>query len=307
MIVISFHLNYLSFISINDKGEKKIVEKTGILDFPIDFNNKLLNDGNIESFFEEILKKIKNNLNYHDNNFLISIPTKMVLFDLNTIDFNTNFQSISKLNNMTSQVKYGQKIVNSFKKRVYPFYDEKDIVSLLSVSFNEDFISRIEMYFRKNNYKLNGVFVNILTSLNTIMKLVNKNIKSFSLISYNDDNEIEFIKVKNNIITIYLRYKKTAGDNIVYYVKSGEYSKGMIELLKKDINEKYFQYTDKIYLVGSRKQQDKIKYIANKISFAEVINPFDIFKNSNSMMLGKNLPSYYYNDNVFVATTGLIL
>ena len=304
MISISFHSNYLAFISLNVDNGKKNIEQSGILYYSVIFNNELINGGKFESFFDVVLNKLKDSLDYYDNEFYISIPTNMVLLDINRANSNTTIESFTKLNDLITKVKYGNEISESFNKKTYYFYDNIT-KSFLNIYFFKDCIAKIQRAFKNMNLNLNGINVNVFSALNVVYQLHNNGIEKFSLFCFNDENEIEYLYVEGNKITTYLRYKKYI-DKLVFYVKTGKISKGIIELLSNDFNDSYYPLTGKIYLVGTKKNQDKIKYYADNNSFINVINPFDEQIKDKKLLVINNLPSYFYNNNMFVEATGTI-
>lgn len=306
MISVSFHSDYLAFISINVNNGKKIIERSGILYYSVAFNNKLIDDGKIGSFFNVVLNKLEECLDYYDKEFYISIPTNMVLLNINKVNSNMTPEQIIELNNLTTQIKYGNKISESFSKIIYPFYENNKINSFLSVYFFKNYIAEIQKAFKNNDLKLNGIYVNILNALNTVSQLKNNELDKFSLFCFNESDEIEYLQVKKDKITTYLRYRKN-NNKLVFYAKAGEYSEEIVDLLKNDFNDSFFSSMGKIYLIGTKKNQEKIKYFSDKYSFIDVVNPFNTKKTKDKeLSVIENLPSYFYNDNTFVEATGIL-
>ena len=306
MISVSFHSDYLAFISINVNNGKKIIERSGILYYSVVFNNKLIDDGKIGSFFNVVLNKLKECLDYYDKEFYISIPTNMVLLNINKVNSNMTPEQIIELNNLTTQIKYGNKISESFSKIIYPFYENNKINSFLSVYFFKNYIAEIQKAFKNNDLKLNGIYVNILNALNTVSQLKNNELDKFSLFCFNESDEIEYLQVKKDKITTYLRYRNN-NNKLVFYAKAGEYSEEIVDLLKNDFNDSFFSSMGKIYLIGTKKNQEKIKYFSDKYSFIDVVNPFNTKKTKDKeLSVIENLPSYFYNDNTFVEATGIL-
>ena len=306
MISVSFHSDYLAFISINVNNGKKIIERSGILYYSVVFNNKLIDDGKIGSFFNVVLNKLEECLDYYDKEFYISIPTNMVLLNINKVNSNMKSEQIIELNNLTTQIKYGNKISESFSKIIYPFYENNKINSFLSVYFFKNYIAEIQKAFKNNDLKLNGIYVNILNALNTVSQLKNNELDKFSLFCFNESDEIEYLQVKKDKITTYLRYRKN-NNKLVFYAKAGEYSEEIVDLLKNDFNDSFFSSMGKIYLIGTKKNQEKIKYFSDKYSFIDVVNPFNTKKTKDKeLSVIENLPSYFYNDNTFVEATGIL-
>ena len=306
MISVSFHSDYLAFISINVNNGKKIIERSGILYYSVAFNNKLIDDGKIGSFFNVVLNKLEECLDYYDKEFYISIPTNMVLLNINKVNSNMTPEQIIELNNLTTQIKYGNKISESFSKIIYPFYENNKINSFLSVYFFKNYIAEIQKAFKNNDLKLNGIYVNILNALNTVSQLKNNELDKFSLFCFNESDEIEYLQVKKDKITTYLRYRKN-NNKLVFYAKTGEYSEEIVDLLKNDFNDSFFSSMGKIYLIGTKKNQEKIKYFSDKYSFIDVVNPFNTKKTKDKeLSVIENLPSYFYNDNTFVEATGIL-
>jgi hypothetical protein len=306
MISVSFHSDYLAFISINVNNGKKIIERSGILYYSVAFNNKLIDDGKIGSFFNVVLNKLEECLDYYDKEFYISIPTNMVLLNINKVNSNMKSEQIIELNNLTTQIKYGNKISESFSKIIYPFYENNKINSFLSVYFFKNYIAEIQKAFKNNDLKLNGIYVNILNALNTVSQLKNNELDKFSLFCFNESDEIEYLQVKKDKITTYLRYRKN-NNKLVFYAKAGEYSEEIVDLLKNDFNDSFFSSMGKIYLIGTKKNQEKIKYFSDKYSFIDVVNPFNTKKTKDKeLSVIENLPSYFYNDNTFVEATGIL-
>jgi len=306
MISVSFHSDYLAFISINVNNGKKIIERSGILYYSVAFNNKLIDDGKIGSFFNVVLNKLEECLDYYDKEFYISIPTNMVLLNINKVNSNMKSEQIIELNNLTTQIKYGNKISESFSKIIYPFYENNKINSFLSVYFFKNYIAEIQKAFKNNDLKLNGIYVNILNALNTVSQLKNNELDKFSLFCFNESDEIEYLQVKKDKITTYLRYRNN-NNKLVFYAKAGEYSEEIVDLLKNDFNDSFFSSMGKIYLIGTKKNQEKIKYFSDKYSFIDVVNPFNTKKTKDKeLSVIENLPSYFYNDNTFVEATGIL-
>ena len=306
MISVSFHSDYLAFISINVNNGKKIIERSGILYYSVVFNNKLIDDGKIGSFFNVVLNKLEECLDYYDKEFYISIPTNMVLLNINKVNSNMTPEQIIELNNLTTQIKYGNKISESFSKIIYPFYENNKINSFLSVYFFKNYIAEIQKAFKNNDLKLNGIYVNILNALNTVSQLKNNELDKFSLFCFNESDEIEYLQVKKDKITTYLRYRNN-NNKLVFYAKTGEYSEEIVDLLKNDFNDSFFSSMGKIYLIGTKKNQEKIKYFSDKYSFIDVVNPFNTKKTKDKeLSVIENLPSYFYNDNTFVEATGIL-
>ena len=306
MISVSFHSDYLAFISINVNNGKKIIERSGILYYSVAFNNKLIDDGKIGSFFNVVLNKLEECLDYYDKEFYISIPTNMVLLNINKVNSNMTPEQIIELNNLTTQIKYGNKISESFSKIIYPFYENNKINSFLSVYFFKNYIAEIQKAFKNNDLKLNGIYVNILNALNTVSQLKNNELDKFSLFCFNESDEIEYLQVKKDKITTYLRYRNN-NNKLVFYAKAGEYSEEIVDLLKNDFNDSFFSSMGKIYLIGTKKNQEKIKYFSDKYSFIDVVNPFNTKKTKDKeLSVIENLPSYFYNDNTFVEATGIL-
>ena len=50
---------------------------------------------------------------------------------------------------------------------------------------------------------------------------------------FNGSDEIEYLQVKKDKITTYLRYRKN-NNKLVFYAKAGEYSEEIVDLLKND-------------------------------------------------------------------------
>lgn len=306
MVSISFHSDYLAFISISVNNGKKIVERVGILHYSVIFNNKLINDGKIGSFFNVVLNKLKEHLDNSDKEFYISIPTSMVLLNINKVKFDMTPEKIIELNNLTTRIKYGNKVSGSFNKITYNFYENNTIDSFLNVYFFKNYINEIQKAFKNNDLNLNGIYVNILSALNTVSQLENNEKKKYSLFCLNDNNEIEYLHVKNDRITTYLRYRKN-NNKIVFYAKVGEYSEEIVALLKNDFNDSFYELTGNIYLIGTKNNQEKIKHYVNKNSFINVVKPFDRKKiKDKKLSVIEKLPLYFYNNNIFAEATGIL-
>jgi hypothetical protein len=126
------------------------------------------------------------------------------------------------------------------------------------------------------------------------------------LFCFNGGGEIEYLQVKKNKISTYLRYRKN-NNKLVFYAKAGEYSEEFMDLLKNDFNDSFFSSMGKIYLIGTKENQEKIKYFSDKYSFIDVVNPFNTKKTKDKeLSVIENLPSYFYNDNTFVEATGIL-
>jgi len=305
MISISFHSDYLAFVSLNVNNRKKNIEQLGILYYSVIFDNMLINAGKLESFFNVVLNKLKNSLDYYDNEFYISIPTSMVLLDINKINSNVKLKDITKLNELAINAKYGYKTAENFDKKTYSFSDDTSIKALMSVYFFKNCIAEIERIFKIMGLKLKGINVNIFSALNVVYELHKNKTENFSLFSFNDNNEIEFLHIEDEIITTYLRFKKYSG-RLIFYAKNGSYSEELIELLNKDFGDFSYSLMGEIYLIGTKKNQEKIKYYANNSEFVNVVNPFDERIKENKLLVVNNLPSYFYNNNMFVEATGTI-
>ncbi len=305
MIIVSFHSDYLTFISVNVNNGKKVVEQLGVLSYSVLFNNKLIDNGKIGSFFNVVLNKLKECLKHWDKEFYISIPTDMVLLNINKVNSNMTAEKIIEINNLTTQIKYGPKTSGSFSKTIHPFYDNGTMKSFLSVYYFKNYTAEIQKVFKNNDLNLNGIYVNIFSALNTVSQFVNYEIDKFSLFCFNN-NEVEYLQVKKNRITTYLRYRKNK-DKIVFYSKVGECSKEIVNLLKNDFNESFYSLTGEIYLIGTKNNQEKIKHYTNKYSFINVVKPFDR-KNIKDKKLSviEKLPLYFYNNNIFTEAMGIL-
>ncbi len=305
MLGISLHEKYLSFAAVTEDGESKVIDQTGIVEYPFRMTKKELLSGNSVQDLIGIFKDLRNVLEFPQNTSSLSLPPEFVTIRTSAAAAGADEEDLKDFQRWDTSVKIGQDSYGLLKRQQIISSDENGLTAI-GVFFFPKILDHILEAADFARLGIRHIDIAPFAAYETVRRNYDtSNYQRFSLIHFQKNHMITLTIYDRERLLNFCRFRLTAGGP-VFYTAYDPFLLEIAQLLQEpEYSVKLFERLGPVFAYADTASILEIWEKVDKAYYMELVNPFvnySIFKKTKVIEHDNEA----LNDNIFVEVAGTL-
>ncbi|MCK5521280.1 MAG: hypothetical protein KAI81_09225 [Candidatus Marinimicrobia bacterium] len=305
MLGISLHDDYLSFAATTDDADSRVIDQTGIIEFPFGFTKKNLLSDSCSQDLIMLFKELKNTLEFPQNTSRLSLPAHLLTIKMSSGDAAEDEAELKEYQRWTTSVHLGQESYGLLKKQQI-ISEDKEGKSTVGVFFYPKIIEHILEAAEFVRLGIESIDINPFAAYETVKKNYDiSNYERHSILYFDKPDTITLNIYNRERLIKYTTFKISSSGPVFYNALDAELL-SIAKLLSEDEwDNNLFDKLGPSFVYGSRNSVESIYDKIDKAYFMEFVNPFvnyKIFKHTR--IIDNDIEAL--SDNLFVEVAGTL-
>ena len=305
MLGVCLHSHYLTFAAATEEGDSRVIDQTGVVEYPYPLTKKDLVSSTAVQDLIGIFRELRNTLEFPANKSRISLSPEFVTLRMDASSADADNGEMRERQNWESSVKLGADTFGMLQKQQIVSGDEAG-KTLIGAYFYPKVLENLMEAADFARLGVHAVDIAHFSAYDAVLRNYDiSNYERHSLLHFDADKKVSFSLYHGGRLLKYCRFG-THGDKPVFYTQFDEelYQAALL-ISRRELDNKLYDISGPTFVHTERSNaMEEVEGIRNAY-FMELINPFinyEIFNRSDIL----ETDDTELNDNLFVEVAGTL-
>jgi|GEM_PF-3376815 len=305
MLGVCLHSHYLTFAAATEEGDARVIDQTGLVEYPYPLTKKDLVSSTAVQDLIGIFRQLRNTLEFPANKSRVSLSTEFITLRTDNAAADAENSEIREKQNWESSVKLGSDTFSMLQKQQIVSGDG-DGKTLIGAYFYPKILENIMEAAEFARLGVNAVDIGHFAAYDAVLKNYDiSNYERHSLIHFEAEKKVSLSLYSGGRLLKFCRFA-AHGEKPVFYTQFDEelYQAALL-LSRREFDNKLYDITGPSFLHTDRSTAAEEAQGIRNAYFMELINPFinyEIFNRSDIL----DSDDTELNDNLFVEVAGTL-